>query len=139
MRVRNLAALVVMIAVVWAAWRSWPSPEPEVTPSGPPLVNVTVPVLGAQEIAGEAAFNDNCASCHGRNAAGQQGVAPPLVHKIYEPGHHGDEAFVRAARQGVRAHHWPFGNMPPVRGITDTEIDGIIAYIRTLQRANGIR
>lgn len=139
MRVRNLAALVVMIAVVWAAWRSWPSPEPEVPPSGPPLVNVTVPVLGAQEIAGEAAFNDNCASCHGRNAAGQQGVAPPLVHKIYEPGHHGDEAFVRAARQGVRAHHWPFGNMPPVRGITDTEIDGIIAYIRTLQRANGIR
>lgn len=28
--------------------------------------------------------------------------------------------------------------MPPVDGITDTEIERIVAYIRTLQRANGI-
>ncbi|MBO6903004.1 MAG: cytochrome c [Rhizobiaceae bacterium] len=139
MRVRNLVALVVMIAVAWAAWRSWPRPELEITVSGPPLVNVTVPALGAQDRVGEAAFSNNCAVCHGRNAAGRQGIAPPLVHKIYEPDHHGDEAFVRAAQRGVRAHHWPFGDMPPVKDITDTEIDSIIAYIRTLQRANGIR
>ena len=43
-----------------------------------------------------------------------------------------------AAKNGVRQHHWPFGNMPPVEGITDSEISNIIAYVRTVQRANGI-
>jgi len=66
------------------------------------------------------------------------GVAPPLVHKIYEPNHHGDMAFLMAARNGVRAHHWKFGNMPPVEGITDAEVITIVAYVRALQRANGI-
>ena len=47
------------------------------------------------------------------NAAGQNGVAPPLVHKLYEPGHHSDMAFIMAAKNGVRSHHWRFGNMPP--------------------------
>lgn len=75
---------------------------------------------------------------HGADATGQEGVAPPLVHKIYEPSHHGDQAFFLAAKQGVRAHHWRFGDMPPVEGITDPEIERIVTYIRTLQRANGI-
>jgi len=60
------------------------------------------------------------------------------VHAIYEPGHHGDLAFKRAAMNGVRAHHWPFGNMPPVQGITRADIGAIVAYVRALQRANGI-
>ena len=71
--------------------------------------------------------------------AGQEGIAPPLVHRIYEPSHHGDMAFVLAARNGVRAHHWPFGDMPPVgQPLTDGELAAIIAYVRELQRANGI-
>jgi mono/diheme cytochrome c family protein len=88
---------------------------------------------------GEGYFNAVCATCHGVNAAGQAGVAPPLVHRIYEPSHHGDMAFVMAARNGVRAHHWPFGDMPPVpTHLTDAEITTIITYVRELQRANGI-
>ena len=48
-------------------------------------------------------------------------------------------AFVLAARNGVRAHHWPFGDMPPVgQPLTDGELAAIIAYVRELQRANGI-
>jgi hypothetical protein len=39
---------------------------------------------------------------------------------------------------GVQAHHWRFGNMPPVEGITRAEVATIITYIRELQRANGI-
>ena len=72
------------------------------------------------------------------NAVGQDGVAPPLVHKIYEPSHHGDESFQRAAAVGVRAHHWSFGDMPAVEGITRGDVTMIVAYIRELQRANGI-
>jgi mono/diheme cytochrome c family protein len=60
---------------------------------------------------GEAKFNTNCARCHGQQATGTA-QGPPLVHKIYEPNHHGDFAFQRAAANGVRAHHWQFGDMP---------------------------
>lgn len=106
--------------------------------SGPPLVAVIVPELGAYERVGEAAYNARCAFCHGVNAAGQDGIAPPLVHRIYEPGHHGDQAFLVAAQLGVRAHHWRFGDMPPVEGITEAEVASITTYVRALQRANGI-
>ena len=105
---------------------------------GRAIVEVTVPELEGKAVLGQMAFVAKCASCHGVNAVGQVGVAPPLVHKIYEPSHHGDMAFVMAARNGVRAHHWKFGNMPPVEGITDAEVGTIVAYVRALQRANGI-
>jgi hypothetical protein len=38
----------------------------------------------------------------------------------------------------VRAHHWRFGNMPPVDGVNRAEVEKIVAYVRALQRANGI-
>ena len=107
--------------------------------SGDSLAEVTVPQLTDIQMQGEAVFKTNCASCHGVNAAGKDGFGPPLVQKIYEPSHHGDMAFVLAVKQGVRAHHWKFGNMPPVAGVSDQEIQAIIAYVRALQRANGIQ
>lgn len=104
------------------------------------MVQVKLPeTLSSNAEVGKRAFDVKCAECHGTNAAGQNGVAPPLVHKIYEPGHHGDGSFLLAAKNGVRAHHWPFGNMPPVEGITDAEVKLIVAYVRELQRANGIK
>lgn len=108
--------------------------------AGAPLVDIVLPAtFSAQAQQGETYYNAVCASCHGKNAAGQDGIAPPLVHKIYEPSHHGDGAFVVAARNGVRAHHWNFGNMPAVtQPLTDAELGAIIAYVRELQRANGI-
>lgn len=106
---------------------------------GAPLVVVNVPVLSAAAQEGNVAFEANCASCHGVNAAGQDGVAPPLVHKIYEPNHHGDASFLLAARNGVRAHHWRFGDMPQIKDVSDQEVDNIIVYVRELQRANGIQ
>ena len=103
------------------------------------LASVLLPkTLSQNAQIGKQAFEAKCASCHGTNAAGQDGVAPPLVHIIYEPGHHGDETFQRAAAMGVRAHHWPFGNMPAIEGITQGDIKMVTAYIRELQRANGI-
>ena len=114
------------------------SGESTSTSSGKPLAVVNVPSISGAALAGEQSFNANCSVCHGANAAGKEGFAPPLVHKIYEPSHHGDMAFVLAAKQGVRQHHWPFGNMPAIPDVSDKEIADIITYIRTLQRANGI-
>ena len=105
---------------------------------GGALATVSLPkTLSQSAQIGKLAFDTKCASCHGANAAGQHGVAQPLVHIIYEPGHHGDEAFQRAAAIGVRAHHWPFGNMPAVEGITRGDVKIITSYVRELQRANG--
>jgi mono/diheme cytochrome c family protein len=87
---------------------------------------------------GKRGFDKNCAACHGENAVGQDGVAPPLVHKIYEPSHHGDESFQRAVAMGVRAHHWKFGNMPAIEGLTRADVKAITTYVRELQRHNGI-
>ena len=42
------------------------------------------------------------------------------------------------AKNGVIAHHWDFGDMPPVAGVSGAEVTQIIAYIRDLQREGGI-
>lgn len=105
---------------------------------GAALVEIEVPDLSDRAKLGKLVFDTSCAACHGENAVGQDGVAPPLVHIIYEPNHHGDAAFLLAAKNGVRAHHWPFGNMPPVQNVSDDSVKLIIDYVRELQRANGI-
>ena len=107
--------------------------------AGGALADVTVPDdLPEEALIGQRVFEAKCAECHGENAAGRGGVGPPLVHKIYEPSHHGDAAFLLAARNGVRAHHWTFGNMLSVEGITDAEIGYVTRYVRELQEASGI-
>lgn len=130
-----LAAAVALGGYIW--WQQAEAPAP--TQAGAAMVTVTLPeTLSAQAQVGREAFAANCAVCHGENGAGREGAGPPLIHKIYEPSHHGDGAFMVAASNGVRQHHWSFGNMPPVQGITPAEVKTIIAYIRELQRANGI-
>lgn len=127
------------------AYVTWPAAEQNAQASsqgdiaGIALVKVVLPdALSSNASVGKRAFDAKCAACHGEDAAGQDGIAPPLIHKIYEPNHHGDESFQIAAANGVRAHHWTFGNMPPVEGITRGDVTMIVAYIRELQRANGI-
>ena len=86
---------------------------------------------------GQALFAKNCAGCHGRGGKGTD-QGPPFIHKIYEPNHHGDASFYRAAEKGVRAHHWKFGDMPPVKDVSRSELTKIISYIRHIQGKAGI-
>ncbi|TLY22932.1 MAG: cytochrome c [Nitrospirae bacterium] len=86
---------------------------------------------------GQALFNTNCSVCHGVGARGTK-QGPPFLDKIYEPNHHADSAFYRAAEMGVRAHHWRFGDMPKIPGVTRDDLTQIIAYIRWLQKQAGI-
>ena len=139
---RRFIQLAIVLAVVALAWVYFPRDNAgksgQAGNGGAPIVSVKIPSLNAAAQQGEKLFNDTCATCHGTNAVGQNGVAPPLVHKIYEPSHHGDASFYSAAKNGVRSHHWPFGNMPPVTGVSNSDLDKIIGYVRVLQRANGI-
>jgi len=100
------------------------------------LVSTDVP-LPTELKEGETKFNTFCARCHGMQGRGTNN-GPPLVHKIYEPNHHADMAFQRAAAQGVRAHHWKFGNMPKIDGVVPEDVSHIIGYVRWLQRQAGI-
>lgn len=95
------------------------------------------PPVPAEVQPGAAKFNALCARCHGAEGTGTQ-HGPPLVHKIYEPGHHGDAAFHRAAVNGVRAHHWQFGDMPKIEEAKPEDVDQIVKYVRWLQRQAGI-
>ncbi|WP_127114426.1 c-type cytochrome [Shimia sediminis] len=108
-------------------------------PQGDALAAITLPeALGPNAKIGQRVFQAKCADCHGVDAVGVDGSGPPLVHKIYEPSHHADEAFQRAVQLGVRSHHWRFGDMPAVDGLTRGDVTMIVAYIRELQRENGI-
>lgn len=132
-------SLWILVAQMPMAGHSMTPPDTSALAEGDPIVSVALPAsFSDQEAIGRNAFDGLCAQCHGANAAGQNGVAPPLIHKIYEPSHHGDEAFWRATQQGVRAHHWRFGNMPAIEGLTRADVKNIVAYVRALQRENGI-
>ena len=87
--------------------------------------------------AGEELFNANCSVCHGMNASGTS-QGPTFIDRIYHPGHHSDFSFRNAVSNGVTQHHWGFGNMPPVNGLSSEEVNTIICYVREVQRANGI-
>ena len=127
---------MIMAYVVWSNMR--PSPGVENIPSTN-LAEVKLPeTLTPEAEAGKTLFDDNCAICHGQNAAGVDGSGPPLVHKIYEPSHHADLSFQRAVALGVRGHHWRFGDMAPVEGVNRADVEQIIGYVRALQRHNGI-
>lgn len=99
--------------------------------------SVQLPKMTPKLNLGKMLYEGKCASCHGVNAAGTD-KGPTFLHRVYHPGHHGDAAFYAAPMNGVKAHHWPFGDMPRVEGITERQIENIILYVRTIQKANGV-
>ncbi len=151
---KRLLAAIGLVVIGGAAVTFWRAPVPgdgtipavstrasstqAVPRSSYPADGIIVPDLSSAARMGQIAFDDSCAACHGAKAAGTQN-GPPLIHKIYEPSHHADFSFVMAVKNGVRAHHWRFGDMVPVAGVTDKQIEWITEYVREMQRANGIR
>ncbi len=131
-----VVAAVAVVAVAVAVWALWPDHHGGHPPAGN-RPSSGLSLSSTAGMPGEAVFNQKCAVCHGVQAVGSP-QGPPLVHRYYEPGHHSDMAFLLAVRRGVRAHHWRFGNMPPVPGLSDTDVRAVIDYVRALQRANGI-
>lgn len=86
---------------------------------------------------GAALYEQSCASCHGSDLRGTD-QGPSHLSQVYAPDHHPDASFRAAITQGTRAHHWQFGDMEPVAGLDDNEIDAIIGYVREQQDLNGL-
>ncbi len=118
-------ASAILIAVITACSSEPPTPTP--TTQREPTT-----------YSGEESFQNRCAVCHGQQADGTA-TGPPLVNRLYEIGHHPNFSFHNAVNNGVIAHHWNFGNMPPIPNVDSAEIDAIICHVRDLQRAQSIQ
>jgi len=97
----------------------------------------TTAVSAPDPVRGASLFATNCAACHGQEGMGSN-QGPPLINPIYKPSHHDNFAFYRAVIGGSRQHHWQFGDMPPVPGVSMKDTADIIAYVRQQQRLAGI-
>lgn len=82
-------------------------------------------------------YDAMCTSCHGKWGEGSN-EGPPLLHPYYKSSHHSDASFHRAIMKGAKAHHWKFGDMPPVKGVTPEDVKSITLFVRWLQRQKGI-
>ena len=85
---------------------------------------------------GEVLYQASCAECHGSDLRGTD-KGPSHLSIVYEPNHHGDAVFALAVINGVKQHHWPFGDMAPVPDLDDADIERIVAYVRENQRLHG--
>jgi len=86
--------------------------------------------------AGSELYAAHCAECHGSDLRGTD-RGPSHLSQLYEPGHHGDGAFLVAVLRGVPAHHWNFGAMPPIQDLTPDNVEAIVAFVRERQRIDG--
>lgn len=127
-----IAGVVLAVAAVVSVGGNAPPEDPMM---GENEFNIAVqdPVLVTE---GGVLYRANCGACHGFDLRGT-GVGSSLLSVVYQPGHHSDETFALAALNGVTAHHWKFGDMPPVPGLTQDEMNRIIAYVREHQRIEG--
>ncbi|REK24767.1 MAG: cytochrome c [Actinobacteria bacterium] len=120
----RLPAVLLAICLIVAACTT----EVEVSgiePQDPVLVE-----LGAE------LYSSNCAGCHGQDLRGTE-QGPSHLSEVYEPAHHGDGAFLAAVSRGSPQHHWNFGPMPPVPGLSAEDVEAIVAFVREQQRLEG--
>ncbi len=140
----RLAAVCIVTMTALLVTASCGEPGAPPTPTAVPQVtgdalasSSSASDLSERARAGESAFNANCSVCHGVGAVGTRS-GPPLTDGVYHPGHHGDPSFRSAVRNGVPQHHWGFGDMASVPGVSADEVESIICYVREVQRANGL-
>lgn len=123
---RSVFLAVLVLSACTAAPDTVEVPDPvEVEEQDPELVEL-----------GEPLYQQHCAQCHGTDLCGTD-LGPSHLSIVYEPNHHGDAAFLSAVSRGSPAHHWDFGPMPPIPGLSQEDVAAITAFVREQQRING--
>ena len=131
MWILGIGAVVIVVLVVVMGGGS--APQDPMTGSSEFGIPVQDPVLVAE---GDVLYQENCGACHGSDLRGTD-IGPSHLSVVYNPDHHGDAAFALAALNGVRSHHWDFGDMAPVPGLSQEDMDRIVAFVRENQRIEG--
>lgn len=85
---------------------------------------------------GAEVYAETCASCHGADLQGTD-KGPSHLSIVYEPSHHTDASFRSAIANGAAQHHWNFGDMPPIEGLTGQDVEAVIAFVRSEQERQG--
>lgn len=122
----RLAGLIAALAVLLSSCGGGTTtPEADIDPQDPQLVS-----------AGAELYAASCAQCHGDDLRGTDS-GPSHLSEVYVPSHHSDGAFLVAVRAGSPQHHWDFGPMEPVAGLSDADVEAIVAFVRDRQRTEG--
>ena len=87
---------------------------------------------------GKAEYQKACVECHGAGLLGSE-KGPSLLDSTYKDSHHADLSFYYAVKSGVRQHHWRFGDMPKIAGLSPERVSDIIAYVRHKQKLSNIK
>jgi mono/diheme cytochrome c family protein len=87
---------------------------------------------------GEKIYFVSCVQCHGSSLRGTD-QGPPLIWDLYVSRHHSDRQFKKAVSEGVQEHHWRFGDMPAFPDLTESDVDNVVFFVRSVLRKHGIR
>ena len=100
--------------------------------------SASVPVSSLSFQLGGIAYAKECTECHGRTARGTV-RGPNLIHPDYGPGKRSDAQFSQALREGKQARRAGYLDMPAVQDRSERNLKQLVAFLREVQRANGIR
>lgn len=123
-----LAMALLMLGIVGMACGS--SASPTAGPSSKPMGDATK---------GKEKYTAVCAACHGSDAKGLPALGKDLTTSAFVKSQSDEQlrAFIIKGRPASDPDNTTKVDMPPRGGnstLTDSDIDDIIAYIRTLQQ-----
>lgn len=124
---RRLLAVFWALALLVSACNGGGSTSPDPTDS---------PGMSGDPVAGEALYA-TCASCHGPDATGLEGLGKDLTNSAFLAGLSDDElvAFLKVGRRADDPANTTGVDMPPKGGdpsLSDQDLYDIVAYLRTL-------
>ncbi len=97
------------------------------------LIATSVPGGGqGDSAAGKAVYGKHCASCHGASGEGKEAIAK--VFKV-EMRHLGSKEVQAKSDAELRKDIVEgIGKMKPVKGLSEKDVENVIAYVRTLAK-----
>ncbi len=88
-------------------------------------------LFAGDEEAGKAVYLKKCKTCHGAEGQGNPGMAKVLKVEIK---HLGSEAVQSKSDEELKAVITEgAGKMKPVKGVSATDVDKILAFLRTIE------
>jgi mono/diheme cytochrome c family protein len=103
------------------------------------IVAAVISVLAAWSVRaedGKALYDNKCAKCHGEDGKGQKTMGKKLGCKDYTDPKVQDElkddAAVKSIKEGLKKDDKTL--MKPAEGLTDDQIKGLVAYMRTFKK-----